>query len=315
LRAIRLGKGPRFASLFVTRKCNCRCPYCKSVNQPFVDIPLETWKAIIDRLHAWGVRIFSLTGGEPLVRPDILEIIEYISNNKKSIAWMISNFKSMGEATIDKLQRAGLQFLTGSLDSLQGEGDKSNDSALDLLVYAKQKGIIASTLTVVTSDNIDQVSAIAQEVVSRGILFDMGLFQHVGGAFSPMDKKLKPRSMSHVKKMRAFLKKLKIKTGLVSPSLRYLNENLSLYETMGWKCPPDKDLFLVVNNNGALMPCQEYASDVGVLDIKDLADPTWRSVKRDAVSACTGCFYGCYYQKCRITVIDALFDLYTMIRA
>ena len=310
---MRLGKGPRFASLFVTRKCNCRCPYCKSITQPFEDIPLQKWKAVIDRLHAWGVRIFSLTGGEPLVRPDILEIVDYISNNKKSIAWMISNFKSMDQSMIDKLQLAGLHFLTCSLDSLQGEGEKSNESALDLLVYAKRKGIVASTLTVATCENIDQVSGIAKEVVSRGILFDMGLFQHVGGAFSPADKKLKPQSMSQVKELLEFLKNLKIKTGLVSPSLRYLNEDLSLYDTMGWKCPADRDLFLVVNNNGWLMPCQEYASDVDVLEIKDLADPKWRSVKHDTVMACNGCFYGCYYQKCRVTVIDALFDLYAMI--
>jgi MoaA/NifB/PqqE/SkfB family radical SAM enzyme len=313
LRAMRLGNGPRFASLFVTRKCNCRCPYCKSIDQPFIDITLEKWKAIIDRLHSWGVRIFSLTGGEPLVRPDILEIVEYISKNKKSVAWMISNFKSMDRSMIDKLQRAGLQFLTCSFDSLHGEGDKSKRSALDLLVYTKQKGIIASTLTVVTNENIDHVPAIAREVVSHGILFDMGLFQHVGGAFSPADKILKPKSMSQIKELREFLKKLKIKTGLVSPSLCYLNEDLSLYDTMGWKCPADKDLFLVVNNNGALMPCQEYGSDIGVLDIEGLANPKWRSAKRDAVIACDGCFYGCYYQKCRVTFIDALFDLYAMI--
>jgi MoaA/NifB/PqqE/SkfB family radical SAM enzyme len=212
LRALRLGKGPRFASLFVTRQCNCRCPYCKSINQPFADIPLEKWKSIIDRLHGWGIRIFSLTGGEPLVRPDIGGIVEYIAKRKRSVVWIISNFKNMNRTMIDQLQRAGLQFLTCSLDSLQGKGDKANDKALDLLSYAKQKGVIASTLTVVTCENIEQVPSLAREVVSRGLLFDMGLFQHVGGAFSPADKTLKPHSMSQVKELLMFLKRLKIAT-------------------------------------------------------------------------------------------------------
>ncbi len=312
---MRPGRGPRFASLFVTRKCTCRCPYCKSVEQPFHDISLEQWKAIIDRLYSWGVRMFSLTGGEPLVRTDILTIIDYITHDKKAVAWMISNFKSMNTATIDLLHGAGLQFLTCSFDSLLGKGEKSDDTALDLLVYAKRKGIIASTLTVVTRENIGQIPSIAREVISRGLLFDMGLFQHVGGAFSPADAGLKPASMSQVKDVLASLKKLKFATGRVSPSMSYLSEDLSLYETMGWKCPADADRFLVVNNDGTLMACQEYPGDIGVLDIKDLNDPVWRSWKNETVLGCNGCFYGCYYQKCRITPLDALFDAYTMLNA
>jgi MoaA/NifB/PqqE/SkfB family radical SAM enzyme len=314
LRVLRAGKGPRFASLFITRKCNERCPYCKSINQPYSDITLEKWKAVIDRLHRWGVRIFSLTGGEPLMRPDILDIVEHITIKNRDVAWMISNFKNMDESTIDKLHDAGLQFLTCSLDSLHGQGQKSSAKALDLLGYAKQKGIIASTLTVVTCDNIDEVPSLATEVVSRGILFDIGLFQHVGGAFSPSTAELKPQSMAKISELRKFLMKLKVKTGLVSPSVSYLNESLKLYETMGWKCPDDRDPFLVVNNDATLMPCQEYASDIGILDIKDLSDPKWRQAKRNAVLACKGCFYGCYYQKCRVSLMDVLFDAYAMIK-
>jgi MoaA/NifB/PqqE/SkfB family radical SAM enzyme len=248
------------------------------------------------------------------MRPDIMEIVGHIAVRRKAVAWMISNFKSMTTDAIDRLDEAGLQFLTCSLDSLKGEGQKSSARALDWLLYAKRKGIIVSTLTVVTRENIDEVPAIAEEVVSRGILFDMGLFQHVGGAFSPHSPDLKPNSMSHVQKLRRYLKRLKLKTGLVSPSFSYLNEDYSLYESMGWKCPADRDKFLVVNNNATLMACQEYASDVGVLDLENLSDSAWREAKRSAVLACKGCFYGCYYQKCSVGFLDALFDAYAMLR-
>jgi hypothetical protein len=142
----------------------------------------------------------------------------------------------------------------------------------------------------------------------------MGLFQHVGGAFSPESTELKPGSMNEVRRLRRFLKRLKVKTGMVSPSIGYLDEDLSLYETMGWKCPADRDAFLVVNNDATFMPCQEYATDVGVLDISDLSDSKWREAKRKAVLACKGCFYGCYYQKCKVRFVDALFDGYAMLR-
>ncbi|HAJ79286.1 MAG TPA: hypothetical protein DCO75_05900 [Fibrobacteres bacterium] len=314
LRLLRIGKGPRFASLFVTRKCNCACHYCKSIYQPHTDITLEQWKAIIDRLHEWGVRIFSLTGGEPLVRPDIADIVEYISVNKKSICWMISNFGKMDAQMIDRLSIAGMQFITCSFDSLEGECAKSDRSVLDLLSYAKQKGMIASTLTVITDNNLKQIPDMVKEVTGRGLMFDMGLFQHVGGAFSPSDKTLKPKSMDELKTVLETIKKYKLKTGLVSPSWTYLNENLILYDKMGWKCNSLRDSYLVVNNNGALMTCQEYADGPQVLEIKNLGDPLWRLTKNKTIAACTGCFYGCYYQKSNIYPLDVLLDAWSMFR-
>jgi MoaA/NifB/PqqE/SkfB family radical SAM enzyme len=315
LRTMRFGKGPRFASLFVTRKCNCACSYCKSINQPYPDISLEQWHAVIDRLHDWGVRIFSLTGGEPLVRKDIPDIVRSIARRKKAVCWMISNFKSVDKTVIDSLYEAGLQFLTCSLDSLDGKGVKSDGGALDLLIYAKKKGIIASTLTVVTKNNLALVPDIAREVTGRGLLFDMGLFQHVGGAFSPADTALKPESMAEVERLRKALKHLKMTTGLVSPSWTYLCENLALYDTMAWKCPANRDDYLVVNNNGSLMTCQEYADGPFVLDMKNLRDERWRIAKRATVECCPGCFYGCYYQKSALRPVDLLFDAYAMLRA
>jgi|GEM_PF-903534 len=314
LRVARPGTGPLFASLFVTRKCNCNCSYCRSIRQPFIDISLDEWKKIIDRLFGWGVRIFPLTGGEPLVRPDIADIVSYITKRKRGVCWMISNFKSMDMRMVDVLHSAGLQFITCSLDSLEENGDKSSGRVFDTLQYARSKGMVASTLTVVTENNIRNVPDLAREVVSRGIIFDMGLYQHVGGAFSPSDTEQKPRSMAQVKRLMKFLRNLKITAGLVSPSMSYLMEDIALYDKMGWKCPADSDRFLVVNNDGTLMPCQEYAGNVHVLDIDTLSDARWRESKRAVVQSCKGCFYGCYYQKCRITALDALFDAYTLLR-
>jgi len=314
LRALRMGKGPRFASLFVTRKCNCVCPYCKSIAQPYSDVSLEEWQAIIDRLYHWGVRVFSLTGGEPLVRKDIVDIVRYISLRKKAVCWMISNFKSVDKTVIDNLCAAGLHFLTCSLDSLYGKGEKSNGGVLDLLAYAKQKSIISSTLTVVTRHNLASIPAIAAEVIGRGLMFDMGLFQHVGGAFSPDDTDLKPRSMTEVEGVRKFLRHYKVSTGLVSPSWTYLGEDLALYDTMGWKCPANRDDYIVVNNDGTLMTCQEYADGPSVLSLPKLSDRRWRDVKQGTVESCSGCFYGCYYQKSAVRIIDILFDGYTMLR-
>jgi MoaA/NifB/PqqE/SkfB family radical SAM enzyme len=303
---------PRFASLFVTRKCNFGCPYCKSIRQTSKDISLERWKAAIDKLHSFGVRLFTLTGGEPLVRQDVMDIIRYITKDKKSICWLISNFSLIKKDTIDLFINAGLQFITSSFDTLSLCGEKSDQSVLDLLSYAKSKGIIASTLTVVTSQNISEIPAIVDKVTSRGIIFDMGLYQHVGGLFSPDTIELKP-DLESVRTLFSYLKKKK-RSGLVAPSWSYLNESLALYETLSWKCSSDKDAFIVVNNDGRLMPCQEYSSDVSIFDVQSLNIREWRDQKKELVTFCDGCFYGCYYQKMQVGFIDALFDAWSMLR-
>jgi MoaA/NifB/PqqE/SkfB family radical SAM enzyme len=221
----------------------------------------------------------------------------------------------MNEQVIDGLRAAGLQFLTSSLDALGGTQVKSDGGrVLNLLEYAKAKGIISSTLTVVTRENIHSVYETALEVTQRGIIFDMGLYQHVGGAFSPSDTALKPVSMQKVEQLRKMLRGLKIKTGLVSPSWSYLSETLKRYEALSWKCSAHRDAYLVINNDGSLMTCQEYPEHIPVLAIMSLEALSWREAKLHTVSSCKGCFYGCYYQKQNIRFIDVLYDAYTMFR-
>jgi len=306
--------GPLSASLFITRKCNLSCPYCRAILPNWKDLDSAGWLSVIDKLHSWGVRLYSITGGEPMIRKDIYDIITHISKTRKSIPWLISNFSTMTKNKIDQLSHAGLLFLTASLDSLSDIGVKSDGSILDLLEYAKSKGIICSTITVIHRHNIHEILKIMHAVTERGIIFDIGFFQHVGGLFSTPDPGLKVKDLSLLEKLRKQLKKHKLKTGLVAPSWEYLNSDLNMYQEMSWKCPSAKDAFLVINNDGRLMPCQEYISNINVLAIENLSDPTWRREKAEIVDRCTGCYYGCYYQKVTVSPLDALLDLYTMVK-
>jgi MoaA/NifB/PqqE/SkfB family radical SAM enzyme len=305
---------PRFASLFVTRCCNLACPYCRSISQPFVDVDLFTWKKIIKKLHGFGCRLFTLTGGEPLCREDILEIVRFITHDCSSVCWMISNFGLMTPGTISQLATSGLQFLTCSLDSLEGQGVKSSAKVLNLLQDAKRQGMICSTLSVITKRNIDEIPAILGAVTSRGIIFDLALYQNVGGLFSPSSDSLKITDLSALERLRTLLRKEKLRSGLVAPSWSYLNADLRLYRDLNWKCSFDRDRFLVVNNNGRLMACQEHDTNVDLLSLESLSDPRWRVARKEAVEQCRGCFYGCYYQKENIGPGDALLDAWTMLR-
>jgi MoaA/NifB/PqqE/SkfB family radical SAM enzyme len=308
-------RGPHVASLFITRQCNLRCPYCRAVNQSYLDADGETWRRIIDRLHGFGVRMFTITGGEPFLRDDMFDIIGHITRDRRSVCWMISNGRLCTPALIDRCADVGLQFLTVSLDSLDRRGVKSDGAVLELLMYARRKGIICSTLTVVTRENLDEIPVLLAEVTKRNIMFDMGLFQHVGGEFSPDDAALKPDDYAKLAGVMRILRAYKRRTGLVSPSMGYLSENLEHYRRLDWKCRGDRDGFLIVNNDGTLMACQEWGGGPAVTDLASLRDPQWREYRRKAVSACPGCYYGCYYQYENKRVTDLLFDVWCLVKA
>jgi MoaA/NifB/PqqE/SkfB family radical SAM enzyme len=67
-------KTPLHASLALTWRCNLKCAYCARWKNPGPELPVETWRRIIDDLVRAGCRRISLTGGEPLVYNGALEL-------------------------------------------------------------------------------------------------------------------------------------------------------------------------------------------------------------------------------------------------
>ncbi|MFH1510353.1 MAG: radical SAM protein [Candidatus Woesearchaeota archaeon] len=71
---------PLYVNLQVTNRCNMGCRFCFLGEHPdgvLPDLPTETIQHMIDKVAAGGARIINYTGGEPLLRPDITEIIRY----------------------------------------------------------------------------------------------------------------------------------------------------------------------------------------------------------------------------------------------
>ena len=110
--------GPLLASLAVTYRCNQRCSYCELPERGIADKELQTegFKKIIDQLIKLEASSISFTGGEPLIRKDVPELIRYIkksgtSTNLTTNGMLIT--PELSEVIID----AGLDSIGISLDS------------------------------------------------------------------------------------------------------------------------------------------------------------------------------------------------------
>jgi cyclic pyranopterin phosphate synthase len=104
----------------VTQRCNLRCIYCHAEGEraPEAELPLGDIREILRVAAGLGLRSVKFTGGEPLVREDILEIVRAVPPGLESS--MTTNGILLGRYARD-LKEAGLSRINVSLDSLDPE--------------------------------------------------------------------------------------------------------------------------------------------------------------------------------------------------
>ena len=81
---------PLLAQLVVTRRCNLSCTYCNEFDKVSQPVPLALMKERVTALAKLKTLIITCTGGEPLLHPDLAEIIKEIRRHGM-LATMITN--------------------------------------------------------------------------------------------------------------------------------------------------------------------------------------------------------------------------------
>jgi MoaA/NifB/PqqE/SkfB family radical SAM enzyme len=108
---------PVLAHLIPIRRCNLSCAYCDEYDNFSKPIPLEAMFRRVDRLAALGTTIITISGGEPLLHPQLEEIIRRV-RRRGILAGMITNGYLLTPPRIERLNRAGLDHLQISIDNL-----------------------------------------------------------------------------------------------------------------------------------------------------------------------------------------------------
>ncbi len=107
---------PRLINCFITEQCNFKCPMCHVINsrQKYTHmLSFEDIKKIADKGYKKGIS-FQLSGGEPLMHPDIIKIIKYL-HSKKIPTGLVTNGLLL-EKYANDIVNSGLDFLAISLD-------------------------------------------------------------------------------------------------------------------------------------------------------------------------------------------------------
>jgi radical SAM protein with 4Fe4S-binding SPASM domain len=111
---------PLRMDLALTFKCQNNCVHCYA-GGPHETAELNTsqWKEVIDRLSQIGIFILTFTGGEPTLREDLSELLQY-AQNKGMVTGLITNGRKLKDIEYVKtLEKVGLDFVQVTLESHQ----------------------------------------------------------------------------------------------------------------------------------------------------------------------------------------------------
>jgi radical SAM protein len=168
--AIDFDKRPFIAIWEVTQACDLACVHCRASAQPDrnpFELSTEEGKDLIDQISALQVPVFVLTGGDPIKRPDLFELIHHARKVGVRVSLTPSATPLLTRDIIVRLKEAGLARLAVSMDGASaGTHDAfrgmtgSFARTLDAIRWANEVGLPVQINTTFSRRNIAEIDDI-----------------------------------------------------------------------------------------------------------------------------------------------------------
>ena len=191
----------------VTRRCNLHCAHCYSSSQDREypdELTLDQGKALIEDLAEYGAPVLLFSGGEPVMRPDLPELIAH--TREVGLRPVLStNGTLLNKENVSRLSEAGLDRVGISLDGLRTIHDKFRgskgafDDALEGIRNTTEAGMKVSVRFTMTDRNVQDLPG----------LFDLAIEENVPRlcvyhlAYAGRGEKLLPFDLSHERRRSA----------------------------------------------------------------------------------------------------------------
>ncbi len=190
VRAFKYPHQPVAAHLIPTRRCNLSCTYCNEFDGVSQPVPTAVVFRRVDRLAALGTSIVTLSGGEPLLHPDLDEIVSAI-RQRGMIATLITNGYLLTADRIRRLNRVGLDHLQISIDNvLPDEVSKKSLKVLDrkLQILARHAEFHVNINSVVGGgiNNPHDAVVIGRRARELGLTSTVGIIHSGDGQVLPL---------------------------------------------------------------------------------------------------------------------------------
>jgi radical SAM protein len=161
---------PFIAIWEVTQACDLACVHCRASAQPDrhpMELSTDEGKKLIDQIAALKVPVFVLTGGDPIKRPDLFELIWYARSVGVRVSLTPSATPLLTRDVIVRLKEAGLARLAVSMDGASAETHDafrgmsgSFARTLDAVRWANEVGLAVQINTTFSRRNIGEIDNI-----------------------------------------------------------------------------------------------------------------------------------------------------------
>src|ERR1700688_5260998 len=192
-RAIKSKHHPILAHIIPMRRCNLSCAYCNEYDKVSDPVPTAEMLRRIELLAKLGTGIITISGGEPLLHPDLDEIICAIRSHG-AIATIITNGYLLTPERIQRLNRAGLEHLQISIDNVMpDEVSKKSLKVLDRkLEWLAEHAVFQVNINSVLGSGVknpEDALAVAHRARDLGFTSTVGILHDDQGQLKPLGRR------------------------------------------------------------------------------------------------------------------------------
>jgi MoaA/NifB/PqqE/SkfB family radical SAM enzyme len=189
-RGIASTRHPLLVHIIPVRRCNLSCTYCNEFDDSSKPVPTREMFRRIDRLGAMGTAIITISGGEPLLHPDLDAIIKRIRKNG-IIAGLITNGYLLTAERIERLNRAGLEYLQISIDNVMPDDVSKKslkvlDKKLETLADHAEFHVNINSVLGSGISHPDDALTVAHRAVELGFTSTVGILHDHNGQLQPL---------------------------------------------------------------------------------------------------------------------------------
>ncbi|MDR2707465.1 MAG: radical SAM protein [Nitrososphaerota archaeon] len=296
---------PHHAQWFITRKCNYKCLNCNIwEEQDKEELSTEDIKRGMDVLKDAGIVELVLSGGNPLLRDDIGEIIDYAT---KHFVTTVYDNGSLAVKKLDLLRK--VDFAAISIDSLNAEKHDfiknvpgAWQNAMHAVEVLKKEGVKVCVAPTISQINLYEIEELTNHFTSKDIPILYGLYSYDTEGSNQLFRIGKHRDEFIITDKQAMVnlcdtlqmaRKTSGKRILITDKLLKTLRSLFAEEKRVWSCKALQN-FLVIDHLGRIAGCHNQTFTSSIFDLPKNRKTQEYNTQKEQYKICTKCNYLCY---------------------